>query len=100
MNAHEAAMKNSKLALVRAGKAYDRTFEVRPSLPTSLGHCPKIISVKPTAQKPMPKSKTVMRANRWSQTVTYATNAPRAIGVGSSANVPSMFGRPLARREG
>lgn len=100
MNQHEAVAKNSKLALVKAGKAYDRTFEVRPSLPVSLGKCPVIVHAIPTPQKPTPKSKTVMRVNRWTQTVTYTTNAPRARGIGPSANVPSMFGRPLARREG
>lgn len=98
MNAHDAAAKNAKLALVRANKAYLRTFEVREPLPIALGHCPKVEPRKHVEPKRRPAVK-AMRCNRWSQDVTYTTSAPRKVGP-RAANVPSMFGKPLARCEG
>lgn len=99
MNAHDAAVKNSKLALVRAGKAYDRTFEVRKFKSTPIANLPKVEPrkhVEPTRRSTVQ----VMRCNRWSQTVKLVSSAPRAKLVGKAANVPSMFGKPLARCEG
>lgn len=100
MNAHEAAAKNIKLKLVRDGKAYDKTFEVRLPLPVSMGHCPRFVHVKPIGSPPTAKSKVWLRVNRITQETSVASNAGRAKGAGVSGNVQSMFGRPLARREG
>lgn len=99
MNAHDAAAKNAKLALVRANKAYLRTLEVSTFKSTPIANLPKVEPrkhVEPTRRH----TKQVMRCNRWDQTVKLVSSAPRAKLVGKAANVPSMFGKPLARCEG
>ena len=98
MNAHDAAAKNAKLALVRANKAYLRTFEVstfRSSPIANLPPAPVHKHVEPTRRSAVK----VMRCNRWSQSVKLVGSSPRKVGP-RAANVPSMFGKPLARREG
>jgi hypothetical protein len=99
MNAHDAASKNAKLALVRANKAYLRTFEVRSALPIAMGHCPKV-EVRKHVEPTRRSAVKAMRCNRWSQTVKLVTSSPRAKLAGRAADVPSMFGKPLARCEG
>lgn len=99
MNAHDAAAKNAKLALVRANKAYLRTFEVSTFKSSPIANLPKVEPRKHVEPTRRPNVK-AMRCNRWNQTVKLVTSSPRDRLSGRAADVPSMFGRPLAKCEG
>jgi hypothetical protein len=100
MNAHEAAARNAKGVLVRAGKAYDRTFEVRLPLPQVAKRCAPLGPRAHIEAPTRPQGGKGYRINRWTQEASVASIAPRARGSQGSGNISSMFGRPLARCEG